>query len=268
MDQARNMYLSGGGRNPLRIDLPPDLPRVLADRQRIVQVLGNLLSNAARHSPESSAIRVAAVRGGRPCGGLGRRRRSRHPGGASAAPVPEVRPERPGGPWTGGRGGPGPGHMQGPGGGAWGPHLGRERGNGPGRPLHLHDSGRRGSRGRRRRRGEPRAEARPPGARRGRGAARPGGGRRPEGTGLRSGNTRGRGLLPVRDRRPGGRARPHRDVPARPCAAGPAPARDGRHRADAKPACAGRSAGHLPVRIRPRRNDRQGPRDRSGRFTS
>ena len=62
MDQARNMYLSGGGRNPLRIDLPPDLPRVLADRQRIVQVLGNLLSNAARHSPESSAIRVAAVR--------------------------------------------------------------------------------------------------------------------------------------------------------------------------------------------------------------
>ena len=64
MDQARNMYLSGGGRNPLRIDLPPDLPRVLADQQRIVQVLGNLLSNAARHSPESSAIRVAAVREG------------------------------------------------------------------------------------------------------------------------------------------------------------------------------------------------------------
>ena len=64
VDQARNLYLSGGGTNLLRIDLPPDLPRVLADRQRIVQVLSNLLSNAARHSPQSSAIRVAAVRDG------------------------------------------------------------------------------------------------------------------------------------------------------------------------------------------------------------
>ena len=61
VDQARILYLSGGGTNLLRIDLPPDLPRVLADRQRIVQVLTNLLSNAARHSPQSSAIQVAAV---------------------------------------------------------------------------------------------------------------------------------------------------------------------------------------------------------------
>ena len=61
VDQARNLYLSGGGGNTLLIDLPPDLPRVLADRQRVVQVLGNLLSNAARHSPQSSPIRVAAV---------------------------------------------------------------------------------------------------------------------------------------------------------------------------------------------------------------
>ena len=36
----------------------------MADRLRIVQVIGNLLSNAARHSPESSAIRVSAVREG------------------------------------------------------------------------------------------------------------------------------------------------------------------------------------------------------------
>ena len=48
----------------IRIDLPPELPRVLADRRRIVQVLSNLLSNAARHSNEVSAIRVAAVRDG------------------------------------------------------------------------------------------------------------------------------------------------------------------------------------------------------------
>ena len=62
VDEARNAFLSAGGGNHLRIELPPDLPWVLADRRRIVQVLGNLLANAARHSPESSAIRVAAVR--------------------------------------------------------------------------------------------------------------------------------------------------------------------------------------------------------------
>ncbi len=36
----------------------------MADRLRIVQVLGNLLSNAARHSPEASTIWVSAVREG------------------------------------------------------------------------------------------------------------------------------------------------------------------------------------------------------------
>ena len=61
VDLARSTFLSGGGRNPVRIDLAPDLPRVLADRQRIVQVLGNLLSNAASHSSATSPIRVAAT---------------------------------------------------------------------------------------------------------------------------------------------------------------------------------------------------------------
>ena len=61
VDQARNTFLSGGGRNNIQIDLDPDLPRVMADRRRIAQVLGNLLSNAARHSPESSVIRVTAA---------------------------------------------------------------------------------------------------------------------------------------------------------------------------------------------------------------
>ena len=64
VDRARSTFLSGGGRQPLRIDLPPDLPRVLADEQRIVQVLNNLFSNASRHSAESSPIEVGAVRAG------------------------------------------------------------------------------------------------------------------------------------------------------------------------------------------------------------
>lgn len=37
---------------------------MLADRERVVQVLNNLLSNAARHSPETTPIRVAAERDG------------------------------------------------------------------------------------------------------------------------------------------------------------------------------------------------------------
>ena len=64
VDRARNSFLSGGGRDNIRIDIEPDLPPVMADRRRIAQVIGNLLSNAARHSPESSAIRLAAARDG------------------------------------------------------------------------------------------------------------------------------------------------------------------------------------------------------------
>ena len=63
VDRARNTFLSGGGRHTVHIDLPPDLPPVMADRRRIVQVLNNLFANAARHSPESAPIRVSAERG-------------------------------------------------------------------------------------------------------------------------------------------------------------------------------------------------------------
>ena len=63
-EQARNTFLCGDGRHTVLIDLPQGLPRVAADRQRTVQILNNLLSNAAKHSPESSPIRVAAERDG------------------------------------------------------------------------------------------------------------------------------------------------------------------------------------------------------------
>ena len=64
VDQARSTFQSGGGKHTLMIDLPPDLPRVMADRARIRQVLNNLLVNAARHAPESSPILVSAVHDG------------------------------------------------------------------------------------------------------------------------------------------------------------------------------------------------------------
>ena len=61
--EAGNAFRIGGHRHNLLIDLPPDLPWVMADRSRILQVLGNLLANAARHSEESSTIRVSAAPG-------------------------------------------------------------------------------------------------------------------------------------------------------------------------------------------------------------
>ena len=65
VDRARSAFVnSSGDRNNLAIDVEPDLPLVMADRRRIVQVLGNLLSNAVRNSPESAAIRVTASRDG------------------------------------------------------------------------------------------------------------------------------------------------------------------------------------------------------------
>ena len=64
VDRARTTFLSGGGRHTVTLDLPPDLPRVMADRQRVEQVLNNLLANAARQAPESSPIRIAAERDG------------------------------------------------------------------------------------------------------------------------------------------------------------------------------------------------------------
>ena len=64
LERARSAFKSAGGRNDLAIDVEPDLPQVMADRRRIVQVLGNLLANVARHSSESSVIRVSTVREG------------------------------------------------------------------------------------------------------------------------------------------------------------------------------------------------------------
>ena len=62
VERARNAFQNVLGRNNLAIDIEPKLPLVMADRRRIVQVLGNLLTNAARHSSESSTIKVSAVR--------------------------------------------------------------------------------------------------------------------------------------------------------------------------------------------------------------
>ncbi len=62
VERARATFQGGGARHDILVDLPPDLPQVMADRRRVVQVLNNLFSNAARNAPESTDIRVSAVR--------------------------------------------------------------------------------------------------------------------------------------------------------------------------------------------------------------
>ena len=64
VNEAKSRFPTGGAGNALDMDLAENLPLVMADRRRIVQVLSNLLSNAAGYSPEGSPIVVTAVREG------------------------------------------------------------------------------------------------------------------------------------------------------------------------------------------------------------
>ena len=61
VDEARIAFLAGGWGRNIVLDLEPDLPWVMADRRRIVQALGNLLSNAVRNSPDKSEIRLSGA---------------------------------------------------------------------------------------------------------------------------------------------------------------------------------------------------------------
>ena len=63
-ERARTTFLGGGGRHAIAVDLPADLPRVMAEARRVAQVFDNLFANAARHAPVGSPIRVSAARDG------------------------------------------------------------------------------------------------------------------------------------------------------------------------------------------------------------
>jgi signal transduction histidine kinase len=55
--QSRSLTLSAAGDGP-------SLPRVLADRARVIQVLANLVSNAVKFTPEGGSITLSARDGG------------------------------------------------------------------------------------------------------------------------------------------------------------------------------------------------------------
>ena len=260
VDEARNAFLSAGGGNQLLIDLPPDLPWVMADRRRIVQVLGNLLSNAARHSPESSSTRVTAVREDIPRRGVCRRRGQGRVGRAPAPPVQEVLPDRAARTWgavLGGRGWVWPSAR-----GSWRP-TGAASG-----PRATEKVWGRGSPSRFRwwwRPGLTRPPDPPgaPTARKGVGGwteAHSRRGRRPAGAQARPRRPLQAGLRADCDRRPGGGGTPPGGGEAPPGAVGPDAAGDRRDRADEGHFRYCRRAGHLPVGVRPGRCYRQGLR--------
>ena len=115
-------------RRVIACEADPDLPPAWGDPERVHQVLGNLLSNALNYSKPPSPVTVSARSGG---GGHPVRRRRPRRGTARGRVRAHLRAVLP---WrrrqcrTGERYGARSGDLQGDRGGAWGPHLGGERG--------------------------------------------------------------------------------------------------------------------------------------------
>jgi PAS domain S-box-containing protein len=60
LDEATATFARSGGAHEIEVQIPAELPPLDADRRRIGQVLGNLLSNAAKFSPATAPIHIAA----------------------------------------------------------------------------------------------------------------------------------------------------------------------------------------------------------------
>ncbi|HLF78041.1 MAG TPA: PAS domain S-box protein [Dehalococcoidia bacterium] len=64
LEEAVKSFRRSGISGQVDLDQPSSLPRVLADKQRITQVLHNLLNNAAKYSPAGSPISISAQHDG------------------------------------------------------------------------------------------------------------------------------------------------------------------------------------------------------------
>ena len=95
IDATSDARVAAGGHRWL-LELPDEPILVRGDEHRLHQVLANLMSNAAKHTPKDTVVTRGA--GGRRGAGHGRterdRRRARHPARASADAVRAVRPRR------------------------------------------------------------------------------------------------------------------------------------------------------------------------------
>jgi signal transduction histidine kinase len=62
VQKAVSLLEPSAARKPLSLttQISPDLPRLLVDRERVVQALGNLLANSVRFTPKGGAITVRA----------------------------------------------------------------------------------------------------------------------------------------------------------------------------------------------------------------
>ena len=62
--EARDLFLTGHADGSIDIDLPPELPRIRADRRRIVQVLNILFSSLSNYFSEIARVNVSASKEG------------------------------------------------------------------------------------------------------------------------------------------------------------------------------------------------------------
>jgi signal transduction histidine kinase len=58
IDNVVTVHASIATKHELEVHVEPDLPKVVGDKERLRQVVINLLTNATRYSPEGTAIRL------------------------------------------------------------------------------------------------------------------------------------------------------------------------------------------------------------------
>jgi PAS domain S-box-containing protein len=61
LEEARSIFVQAGGVQVVQLDIVEGLPRANADASRIAQVLGNMLTNAGKFSPETAPISIAVA---------------------------------------------------------------------------------------------------------------------------------------------------------------------------------------------------------------
>jgi two-component system sensor histidine kinase KdpD len=59
LEEAQSAFVQAGGVQIVEMDVDEDLPKVNADTSRIAQVIGNMLTNAGKFSPETAPISIS-----------------------------------------------------------------------------------------------------------------------------------------------------------------------------------------------------------------